>query len=257
MPLAELRAVTAELPQAEMQISVEQGLFMELLVRSLGARRCLDDSVGGDTFLCRRPGSSAAWREADDAEAPVRFERLGDVAEQRPNGLGMSGIVHLMVRIDDERCVEAVGQARVECGTEHGMDVLQVLSLNTSRDGFDHLRLDVLGEDQAVRPHAAGQMAGEIPTSRTEVRDDCAVGDANDIHDEVGLLPRVTIRCVEQTEIERRKEAAVLPGPEGARGLRRTEPAVLAERAPTERTGRDQAHHHDRGEVSHRKASET
>ena len=34
--LAELRAVTAELPQARMQISVEQGVFLRMLVRMLG-----------------------------------------------------------------------------------------------------------------------------------------------------------------------------------------------------------------------------
>ncbi|MSR62160.1 MAG: SAM-dependent methyltransferase [Planctomycetes bacterium] len=51
--LAELRAVTAELPQAEMQISVEQGVFMSFLVRSLGARRCLEVGVfTGYSSLC-------------------------------------------------------------------------------------------------------------------------------------------------------------------------------------------------------------
>jgi predicted O-methyltransferase YrrM len=43
--LAELRAETAALPEARMQIAVEQGLFMGLLVRVLGARRCLEVGV--------------------------------------------------------------------------------------------------------------------------------------------------------------------------------------------------------------------
>lgn len=40
--LAKLRAVTASLPQSGMQISPEQGQFLQLLVRLTGARRCLE-----------------------------------------------------------------------------------------------------------------------------------------------------------------------------------------------------------------------
>ncbi len=40
--LARLRAETAALPMARMQISPEQGQFMALLVRLTGARRCLE-----------------------------------------------------------------------------------------------------------------------------------------------------------------------------------------------------------------------
>jgi predicted O-methyltransferase YrrM len=40
--LARLRDVTASRPEAEMQISPEQGQFMALLVRLIGARRCIE-----------------------------------------------------------------------------------------------------------------------------------------------------------------------------------------------------------------------
>jgi predicted O-methyltransferase YrrM len=40
--LARLRAVTAALPNANMQISPEQGQLMQLLVRLIGARRCIE-----------------------------------------------------------------------------------------------------------------------------------------------------------------------------------------------------------------------
>lgn len=43
--LAALRRRTAELPAAAMQIAPEQGQFMALLVRLLGARRCLEVGV--------------------------------------------------------------------------------------------------------------------------------------------------------------------------------------------------------------------
>jgi O-methyltransferase len=40
--LARLRAVTATMPHANMQISPEQGQFMQLLARLTGARRCIE-----------------------------------------------------------------------------------------------------------------------------------------------------------------------------------------------------------------------
>ena len=40
--LARLRAATAGLPTANMQIAPDQGQFMQLLVRLIGARRCLE-----------------------------------------------------------------------------------------------------------------------------------------------------------------------------------------------------------------------
>lgn len=43
--LKDLRDVTAEYPGARMQISPEQGQFMSLLIRLMGARRCLEIGV--------------------------------------------------------------------------------------------------------------------------------------------------------------------------------------------------------------------
>ena len=43
--LAELRAETAKLPQSVMQIGPEQGQFMALLARLIGARRCIEVGV--------------------------------------------------------------------------------------------------------------------------------------------------------------------------------------------------------------------
>jgi caffeoyl-CoA O-methyltransferase len=44
-PLAELRAETQAMPEAQMQIGPEQGQFMQLLVRAIAARRCLEVGV--------------------------------------------------------------------------------------------------------------------------------------------------------------------------------------------------------------------
>ena len=43
--LARLREETAKLPEARMQISPEQGQFMQLLVKLMGARRCIEVGV--------------------------------------------------------------------------------------------------------------------------------------------------------------------------------------------------------------------
>ncbi len=43
--LRELREITATLPMARMQISPEQGQFMALLVKLIGARRCIEVGV--------------------------------------------------------------------------------------------------------------------------------------------------------------------------------------------------------------------
>lgn len=43
--LRELRAETARLPQAQMQIAAEEGMLLALLVKLLGARRCLEIGV--------------------------------------------------------------------------------------------------------------------------------------------------------------------------------------------------------------------
>jgi predicted O-methyltransferase YrrM len=40
--LARLRAVTAAMPMAQMQVSPEQGQLLQLLVRTIGARRCIE-----------------------------------------------------------------------------------------------------------------------------------------------------------------------------------------------------------------------
>lgn len=43
--LARLRAATADMPYAQMQIGAEQGQFMALLVRLIGAKRCIEIGV--------------------------------------------------------------------------------------------------------------------------------------------------------------------------------------------------------------------
>jgi predicted O-methyltransferase YrrM len=51
--LAELRAETAKIPEAGMQIPAEQGQFLALLVNAIGARRCIEiGTFTGYSALC-------------------------------------------------------------------------------------------------------------------------------------------------------------------------------------------------------------
>ena len=53
MNAAELRAATAKLPFAGMQISPEQGQFMQLLMQAIGARRAVEiGTFTGYSALC-------------------------------------------------------------------------------------------------------------------------------------------------------------------------------------------------------------
>src|ERR1700757_7238 len=80
--LAELRAETAKLPAAGMQISPEQGQFMALLVELIGARRTLE--VG--TFTGYSPPRGGARPAARGPADRLRCQRA--VHRHRPALLG-------------------------------------------------------------------------------------------------------------------------------------------------------------------------
>jgi predicted O-methyltransferase YrrM len=92
--LARLREETAQLPNAQMQISPEQGAFMEMLVRLIGARRCLE--VGTFTgysstvvaLALPTDGSIVCCDVSTDATGPMRASptrsTCGSVRPSRP-----------------------------------------------------------------------------------------------------------------------------------------------------------------------------
>ena len=92
---------------------------------------------------------------------------------------------------------------------EHGGDVTQALALHATLDGFDHLRLDVLGVDDAVGADALGQPHREPAAAGAEIGDDRAVADAERIHDLVGTLPGLTIRAFQHAQVLRLEEPPV------------------------------------------------
>ena len=75
--------------------------------------------------------------------------------------------------------------------------------LQSPVDRLDHLRLNVLRVHQAVRSHAPRQANREPAAAGAEIRDHGAVGDAERVHDQIGLVPLVAIGRFEQAEILR------------------------------------------------------
>ena len=75
-------------------------------------------------------------------------------------------------------------------------------------DGFDHLRLHVLGVHDPVWPDAAREPQREPAAPGAQIGDDRTVRDAERVHDLIGLLPGLTIGGVEQAEILGREQAA-------------------------------------------------
>jgi predicted O-methyltransferase YrrM len=93
--LAELRKVTAALPMARMQISVEQGLFLGMLARLLKVERCLEVGVfTGYSSLCvarelPRTGRLIACDVSEEWTAIARrFWQRAGVAERVELRLG-------------------------------------------------------------------------------------------------------------------------------------------------------------------------
>ena len=86
----------------------------------------------------------------------------------------------------------------------------QVLARHPPLDHLDHLRLDVLGVDPAVRPDAPRQTDREPAAGGAELSDDAALGDVEGVHDLIGTLPDVAIRSFELGQVFGRKQFAVL-----------------------------------------------
>jgi predicted O-methyltransferase YrrM len=93
--LAELRAETAKHPYAQMQIAPEQGQFMALLVRLMGASRCLEVGVftgysSISVALALPPGGRLFALDVDPETTAVaqRYWNLAGVADRVELRLG-------------------------------------------------------------------------------------------------------------------------------------------------------------------------
>ena len=186
-----------------------------------GARGVADDLLGIDALVHRRSRAAAVLLEIDDADAAVRLERLGEVAQQRDR------LLDLVIRVDDQHGVERLAGSFGSVGVPSTVFTrfCRPSRSHAALDRLDHLRLDVFGVDLAVRTDAARQAHGEPAAAGAEVGDDAAVADLERVHDLIGPLPRVAIRTLEQAEVLRRKQPRVLRRQTAPRAERQHEPA--------------------------------
>jgi len=154
--------------------------------------------------LGRGPGPAFTLRIVDDADSALRLQRNRHIAKQR------DGLLHFMERVDDEdRVQRAGGETRVGRCAPDGANVLQPFFLHATLMASIISRWMSSAYTDAVRPDAPGETDGEPAASGTEVGDDSAVGDAERIHDLIGFLPGVAIRCLEQAEVRRQEQTPV------------------------------------------------
>lgn len=108
--LAALREETAKHPRAGMQISPEQGHFMALLVRLLGARKCLEVGVftGYSSMVVAKAMGSAGKVVALDVS-----EEFTSIARRHWVKAGVSAQIDLRLRLAAEslKDMEAAGEA--------------------------------------------------------------------------------------------------------------------------------------------------
>jgi caffeoyl-CoA O-methyltransferase len=93
--LARLRAATAPRPEAEMQIGPDQGQFMALLVRLIGARRCIE--VGTYTGYSAL-AVALALPEGGELIACDVSRQFTDVGEPFWREAGVAGRIRLVIQ---------------------------------------------------------------------------------------------------------------------------------------------------------------
>src|SRR5260221_8966130 len=146
-------------------------------------------------------GSAVTWKKIDDTEPPLRLQRPRNILQQAYDLRRVSGFVHLVKRVDDDSGVDTGGQPRIGRRAEHRPHVGKILALNALADRLEHLALNVLGVNDAVRPDATSEAQREPSARGAELRDGRSVGDAEFIHDQFGLVPLIAIGRLEEAQI--------------------------------------------------------
>ena len=107
--LAELRAVTAELPQRNMQIAPEQGQFMAMLARLIGARRYIE--IGTFTGYSTLAVARAMPDDAEIIACDVSREWT-DIAQRFWHQAGVAERIRLALQPALDTLDELVGEGR-------------------------------------------------------------------------------------------------------------------------------------------------
>ncbi len=173
-------------------------------IRSFAARTsAVTDALSTRTFS-GGPGPPRPGLPVHDPDEPVGLESTGKIPEER------DAVFHFLIGVNDDDGIQSrhwkIGVASF---TESGLHVLQSFALDASLDRLEHLALDVLRVDDAVRTNASGQMNREPPRARPDVSHLRSIGDVEDVHDLLGLLPGCTVRAFEESEIDRREQATI------------------------------------------------
>ena len=141
-----------------------------------GRLRVADDFLRIDAFFHRRSGTSAVLGEIDDADAG----RWGSATSRRcvssATGCSISWYASTIRTASTD-----LGRLRIGLRAQDSRDVLQALPIDPALDRLDHLRLNVFGEDEAVRsdtirasrivnqpppaPRSATTLASPIPSA--------------------------------------------------------------------------------------------
>src|SRR5215471_9676134 len=153
-----------------------------------GGSCTFDDRFLIDAVLGCRPWTANARREVHDAEAPLRFERIYGVFQNR------DWIDHGVVCADDQNRIKPLGQPGLSGRPQHGVNVGEVLPLREACDGFDRLRLDIFGPQLSVCADASCEVDREPATARADLADKGPFADLQGIHDLIGLVPLLAIR---------------------------------------------------------------
>jgi len=152
---------------------------------------------------------AAARREIDDAEPPLRLQRLRDIHQELHDLLRVRRLVHLVKRVGDDYGIDARRQPRIGRRAEDRTNVEQVLTLHALADRFEHLSLHVFGIDDAVGPDATREPQGEPAAGGAQFGGRRSVRNAEAVHDQLGLVPLRAIGSLEEPQILRVEQLAL------------------------------------------------
>src|SRR5204863_9168725 len=91
-------------------------------------------------------------------------------------------------------------------------------ALDAAPDRFEYFFLDVFRVDHAVLIQAMREPDGEPAAACADFADERAVGNLQRVHDLIRLLPLLAIGAFEDSQVQRREQAAAFLGGWGREG---------------------------------------
>ena len=206
----------------------------------------LDDRSGSTRSSAAGPGPPPPGLKSTTPRRPCGFSDARDVPQQRDDLRRIRRVVHLVIGVDDQHGVEC---RRGSCGSVGVPEHRSARCCSPSRCTRRLIASIICGwmssaYTSAVRPDAAREPDREPAAAGAEVGDDRAVGDAERVHDLIGLLPLLAIGRFEQAEILSGGNSRSLRLAAGAGGGRA--PARRGDRTRSRRADGARSRTHDR-----------